>query len=124
MRQINNSQNAFELLRNNFNPLCEEFWLITLNAQLYAINITLISRGTLNFCLVHPRDIFRNAVRDNALSLILAHNHPSLALKPSAQDIKLTKKLVRISRILEIPIVDHLIFTKEFYFSFKENNLI
>jgi DNA repair protein RadC len=124
MRQINNSQNAFELLRSNFNPLCEEFWLITLNAQLYTINTTLISRGTLNFCLVHPRDIFRCAVHDNALSLILAHNHPSLALNPSNQDIQLTKKLIRISKIIEIPIIDHLIFSSEFYFSFKENNLL
>lgn len=124
MHQINNSQNAFELLRSNFNPLCEEFWLITLNAQLYTINTTLISRGTLNFCLVHPRDIFRCAVHDNALSLILAHNHPSLVLKPSDQDIKLTKKLVKISKVIEIPIVDHLIFSKELYFSFKENNML
>lgn len=124
MRQINNSQNAFELMKNNFNPLCEEFWLITLNAQLYTINTTLISRGTLNFCLVHPRDVFRCAVRDNAFSLILAHNHPSKELKPSSQDIKLTKRLVKIAQLIEVPIIDHIIFTNEFYFSFKENNLI
>lgn len=124
MNQIQNSHNAFELLKHNFNPLCEEFWLITLNAQLYVINTTLISRGTLNFCLVHPRDIFRCAVRENAFSLILAHNHPSQELKPSLQDIKLTKRLLKISRLIEIPIIDHLIFSKEFYFSFKENNLI
>ena len=124
MRQINNSQNAFEVLKNNFNPLCEEFWLITLNAQLYTINTTLISRGTLNFCLVHPRDVFRCAVRDNAFSIIVAHNHPSQLLKPSSQDIKLTKKLIKISNMIEIPIIDHLIFSKEFYFSFKEHGLL
>ncbi len=84
----------------------------------------MISRGTLNFCLVHPRDLFREALVANAYALIIAHNHPSLNLQPTAEDIELTKKLTLIAGIIEIPIIDHLIFSDENYFSFKENNLI
>ena len=124
MAQISNGILAFSQLSRHFNPDCEEFWLMTLNSQLFMINTTLISRGTLNFCLVHPRDLFRQAVKDNAYQLIIAHNHPSLCLEPTEADVALTKRLIRISKLVEIPIIDHLIFSKDHYFSFKENNLI
>jgi DNA repair protein RadC len=124
MDQISNAQAAFLKLKLHFNPDCEEFWLLTLNTQLCTLNTTLLSRGTLNFCLVHPRDLFRKAILDNAYQLIIAHNHPSLCVKPTSADIALTKRLKRISKLIEIPIIDHIIFSKENYFSFKENKLI
>ncbi|MGZ3726741.1 MAG: JAB domain-containing protein [Pseudobdellovibrio sp.] len=124
MAQINNCDDAFEQLKSNFNPYCEEFRLLTLNTQLELIRITLIAKGTLNFCLVHPRDVFREALMDNAFTLIIAHNHPSLNVQPTLEDLKLTKKLVKLSHLIEIPIVDHLIYTEVQYFSFKKNNLI
>jgi DNA repair protein RadC len=73
---------------------------------------------------VHPRDLFRKAIADNSYQAIIAHNHPSLCVKPTAADIVLTKRLKRISKLIEIPIIDHIIFSGEEYFSFKENNLI
>lgn len=124
MSQIHNSHDAFELLRQHFNEFCEEFWLINLNSSLEISSLVLISRGTLNFCLVHPRDLFREALRANAYSLIIAHNHPSLNTLPTAEDIKLTKRLIKISSLIEIPILDHIIFTTDSHFSFKENRLI
>jgi DNA repair protein RadC len=124
MNQIINGVAAFSLLKTHFNPYCEEFWLLSLNTRLCILNTTLLSRGTLNFCLVHPRDLFRQAIQDNAFQIIIAHNHPSLELSPTLADIKLTKRLVKISNLIEIPIVDHLIFSRESYFSFKENKLL
>ncbi len=124
MSQIHNSRSAFNLLKPQFNEYCEEFWLISLNSNLEAQNLKLISKGTLNFCLVHPRDLFREALLANAYAIIIAHNHPSLKTQPSPEDLKLTRKLKKISNFIEIPILDHIIFTDLNYFSFKENKLL
>ena len=115
---------AFKLLKDRYNPLREEFWLITLNTCLKEISTVMISRGTLNFCLVHPRDLFREAILANAYAIIIAHNHPSQLLEPTPEDLELTKKLSTIAGLIEIPIIDHIIFSDKNYFSFKENNLI
>ena len=124
MSQICNSQLAFNLLKPHFNQLCEEFWLINLNTCLESESPKLLFRGTLNFCLVHPRDLFREALTANAYAVIIAHNHPSLNTSPTLQDIRLTKKLLKISKLIEVPILDHIIFTDKDYFSFKENGLV
>ncbi len=124
MSPIHNSQHAFDILKQHFNAECEEFWLIALNSQLACQRPLLISRGTLNYCPVHPRDLFREAVRSNSYALIIAHNHPSLDPSPTNEDVKLTKRLLRLSKMLEIPILDHIVFTSEKYYSFKENGLI
>lgn len=124
MSPIHNSQLAFNLLKSQFNEFCEEFWLINLNSGLEVHSLKMISRGTLNFCLVHPRDLFREALKANSFALIIAHNHPSLNTSPTPEDLLLTRKLVKISKIIEIPILDHIIFTDLKYYSFKENQLI
>jgi len=124
MSSIHNSQKAFQLLQKQFNPDCEEFWLISLKTDLTSHHFTLIAKGTLNYCAVHPRDLFREAIRSNAYAMIIAHNHPSLDVRPTTEDIQLTKKLVRLAKMLEIPILDHIIFSDSTYFSFKENKLI
>lgn len=124
MSQINNSRVAFNLLKSNFNEFCEEFWLINLNTDLTTQSLNLIARGTLNYCQVHPRDLFRAALHANSYAIIIAHNHPSLIIEPTPEDIRLTKKFMKISKLIEIPILDHIIFTGKEYFSFKENRLI
>ena len=124
MSQIHNSRFAFDILKTKFNPYAEEFWVLTLNANLTLTNTNLIAKGTLNYCNTHPRDLFRECIKDNAYAFIMAHNHPSLDVRPSEADIKLTTKFLKISKLLEIPMLDHLIFTNEHYYSFKENNLL
>ena len=124
MSPIHNSRLAFELLKPSFNADAEEFWLITLNSELASSGMFLIAKGTLNYCPVHPRDLFREVIRANSYAVIIAHNHPSLNIQPTKEDIQLTKKLCKIAKLLEIPILDHIIFSNKKYFSFKENNLI
>lgn len=124
MSQIHNSQFAFNSLKVKFNPDVEEFWLLTLNSTLDLIHMTLLNKGTLNYCPVHPRDLFRECLRANAFTFIMAHNHPSLNVKPSEEDIKLTRRIYKLSQLIEIPMADHLIFTDKNYFSFRENKLI
>ncbi|MBC7466543.1 MAG: JAB domain-containing protein [Bdellovibrio sp.] len=124
MSQIHNSRFAFDLLKTKFNPDAEEFWLLTLNSSLTLTGTLLIAKGTLNYCSVHPRDLFRECLRANAFAFIMAHNHPSLDVQPSDEDIKLTNRFLKIAKLLEIPMLDHLVFTDTAYYSFKENNLL
>ncbi len=124
MSQIHNSRFAFEILKDKFNPDSEEFWLLTLNSTLTLTKAILLAKGTLNYCPVHPRDLFRECLKMNAFTFLIAHNHPSLDLNPSTEDLKLTRKLLKISYLLEIPMADHIIFSHENYFSLRENNSV
>ncbi len=121
---IPNSQAAFQILKNEFNQFSEEFWGIFLNNHLEIIKFKLIHRGTMDHCSVHPRDLFREALLLNSCSVIIAHNHPSKILEPSSSDIVLTKKFKKIGILIQIPILDHVIFSDTSYFSFKENSLL
>ncbi len=121
---ILNGEAAFLTLKNLYNLEAEEFWGLFLDHQLQIKQLRLLHRGTLESCTIHPRDLFREAVRANSFAIIIAHNHTSFNLQPSLQDIKLTKKLRKLSLLLEIPIIDHIIFSDINYYSFKEHQLI
>jgi len=101
----------------------EHFVIFFLDARNQEIKREIISVGSLNANLVHPREVFEPAVRHLAAQIILAHNHPAGDLKPSEQDIEITKRLVEAGDILGIDIVDHIIVTKNGYASFKEKQL-
>jgi len=102
----------------------EHFKLILLNPRNKIIGISTISIGTLNASLVHPREVFKDAITHSAASVILAHNHPSGDPEPSEDDIKITKKLVDSGKILGIEVLDHIVIGKSNFFSFKERGLI
>jgi DNA repair protein RadC len=88
-----------------------------------------VSKGTLNSSLVHPREIFKPAIQHSAASVILAHNHPSGDPSPSAQDIRITKKLIEAGKTMEIKVLDHLIMGRKTrdgandFFSLRESGL-
>ena len=84
----------------------------------------MLFRGTVDSCLIHPRDIFRFACVNNASSLLIAHNHPSQDCTPSDHDHSITKRLVKAGKLLQMPIVDHVILTDEDYYSFADNGQI
>jgi len=102
----------------------EHFKLILLNPRNRIIGISTISIGTLNASLVHPREVFKDAITHSAASVVLAHNHPSGDPEPSEDDIKITKKLVESGKILGIEVLDHIIIGKNNFCSFKERELI
>jgi len=102
----------------------EHFKLILLNPRNKIISISTISIGTLNASLVHPREVFKDAIVHSAASVVLAHNHPSGDPEPSEDDIKITNKLVESGRILGIEVIDHIIIGKNNFCSFKERGLI
>ncbi len=83
-----------------------------------------ISVGTLNSSLVHPREVFKKAIKENVAQIIISHNHPSEDYRPSQEDISTTNRLVEAGKLVGISILDHLIVTSDEYFSFKENGII
>jgi DNA repair protein RadC len=99
----------------------EELWVIALNPKCVVINSAMVFRGTVDSCFIHPRDIFRYGILQNASSLIVAHNHPSDDPYPSESDKLMTKKLREGADLLQIPLVDHIIVTRNRYFSFAES---
>jgi DNA repair protein RadC len=97
----------------------EHFVAFYLDTQERLIERQIISVGTLTASLVHPREVFEPAVRLSAASVIVAHNHPSGSLEPSEQDRLITRKLVDAGGMLDISIVDHIIFSKSAFKSLK-----
>lgn len=101
----------------------EHFKAVLLNTKNKVISMETISIGNLNSSLAHPREIFKNAIKRSAASIILIHNHPSGDPEPSREDISLTKELIKVSEILKIKIFDHVIIGNMRYYSMKENNI-
>ena len=103
----------------------EQFACIHLTARNNPISLEIVSIGSLNSSLVHPREIFKAAIINNAAALILAHNHPSAETNPSRQDLELTKRLSQAGEILGIEVLDHIIVTSSGQFlSMKEAGML
>ena len=102
----------------------EYFLILSLDSRNNLIKTDTISIGSLNANIVHPREVFRDAIRASAASIILIHNHPSGDPSPSEDDLKITQKLIKASKLLEIKIADHLIVTQDSHFSFAEQKLL
>jgi DNA repair protein RadC len=104
--------------------LQEEFRVLMLNTQHAVVRELVVTRGTLDTSLVHPREVFRAAVAEAASAVILVHNHPSGDPTPSHEDREVTRQLAEAGRIIGIPVVDHLIVGDARYVSFVEAGLL
>lgn len=102
----------------------EHFVVFYLDSRNQEIKREIVSVGSLNANLVHPREVFEPAVKNLAAQIILAHNHPSGSPEPSKDDLEINKRLVKAGKILGIEVLDHIIVTKDRYLSFKEKDLI
>lgn len=122
---IKNAESVIKAIRASIKDKAKEhFKLILLNTRNKIISISTISIGTLNANLVHPREVFKEAISHNAASVILVHNHPSGDPEPSEDDLEITKRLEKAGKILGIEVLDHIIIVKDGFFSFKEKGLI
>ncbi len=123
--KIASSSDVFELMKPNLLDLqTEHFWLVLMNRANVVLSITQVSHGGVSGTVVDPKTIFKAAMDVLASSIILIHNHPSGNLKPSEADLKITNQLKAGGKLLEIAILDHLIFTNDGYFSFADEGLI
>ena len=123
-RKITYPTDILPIVRHYVTRAQEYFLVISLNGAHEVIKTEIISIGILNKTLIHPREVFTDAIGDKAASIIISHNHPSGDLTPSREDIEVTKRLVKAGEILGISILDHVIFSDIDYYSFTENALI
>lgn len=124
-KQISSSRSVFEYFQPIIGELPhEEFWILYLNNSNRIIKSDQLSKGGITGTLVDVRLVYKEALQVGAVSIILAHNHPSGTLKPSQSDIQLTKKLKLAGDNLDIKVLDHLIVTEKAYFSFADENLL
>lgn len=119
------SRDIYQLIRPNLQDLPhEEFWVILLNRANVVMRKQPISSGGVAGTVADPKMIFKHALEQLASSIILVHNHPSGNLKPSAADIALTRKLKEAGQFLDLPILDHLIYTDQGYYSFADEGVL
>ena len=102
----------------------EQFIIACLNTKNEPTNITVVSVGTLNKAIVHPREVFKTAILSNASSIMAFHNHPSGDTTPSQHDIELTQRLYEAGNMLGIKLVDHLIIGDGTFTSLKEQGYL
>jgi DNA repair protein RadC len=102
----------------------EQFRVIFLNSQNEIMAEEIVQEGTVNQTVVYPRKVLELALKHKATGLILVHNHPSGNLTPSAADLELTRSLVKSSHALNLTVHDHLIISRQGYFSLAEKNLL
>lgn len=102
----------------------EHFWVIILNNKNQILKKTVISVGTVSEAIVHPREVFRDAIREGGSSIIIAHNHPSGSTVPSNEDIDTSRRILEAGRIVGIHLLDHVILTNSSYQSMKEGGYL
>ena len=111
---------AYPLVRHFADRRQERFICLSLNGAHEVLAVRLVTMGLVNRTIVHPREVFADPIVDRASAIIVAHNHPSGRLEPSAEDVEITSRLKATGDLLGIALLDHLIFTEEGYFSFLQ----
>ncbi|MFK7798395.1 MAG: JAB domain-containing protein [Aureispira sp.] len=102
----------------------EHFWILGLANNNKLLFVELVSLGSVNKTIVEPMEVYSPAIRQRAVKIVLCHNHPSGSLKPSEEDCDITDRLIQVGRIVNIPVVDHLIISTTSYLSFVEVSLM
>lgn len=123
--KVSSSSDAYQYLKPYLMDLDhEQFWVLHLNRANQIIKSEMISAGGVSGTVVDVKLVFKKALDVLASNVILAHNHPSGNLQPSTQDIQLTKKIKTAGQTLDIPVLDHIIFTDDGYFSFADESMM
>jgi len=128
--RLSNSSEAQKIIQNLINdhgqPDREQFCVLLLDAKNKTIGLNIVSTGSLSSATVHPREVLKPAILANASAMILAHNHPSGELMPSAADKSITKRIIQASSIIGITVHEHLIISmdEDSYFSFADQGMI
>lgn len=123
-QKINNTEDVLTLVAEIRNKKQEHFITITLTGASNVIEKRTVFKGTINYSIIHPREIFSDALTDRAAGIIFVHNHPENDVEPSETDKKITKHLCDAAKLLGIQVIDHIIVTKNEYFSFQSEGLL
>ncbi|MCG2690995.1 DNA repair protein RadC [Candidatus Parcubacteria bacterium] len=122
-KELTDPKKVYQLIKSKLKDYHKEhFYIIALNSRNYSL--AEVSVGSLNASIVHPREVFAEAIKSKAASVMFVHNHPSGDPEPSEDDLIITKRLAEAGKILGIEVVEHVIVTNKNYLSFKEKGLI
>ncbi len=122
-KELTDPEKVYRLIKSKLKDYHKEhFYIIAINSRNHSI--AEVSVGSLNASVVHPREVFAEAIKNKAASVIFVHNHPSGDPEPSEDDLEMTKRLVESGKILGIEVVDHISVTKDSFFSFKNKGII
>ena len=124
LRAIRGPEDVVEACRTIGSRRWEEFHVLLLNARHEVLRRCLISRGSLNASIVHPREVFRPAIVGSAASIVLLHNHPSGDPEPSEEDLAITRRLVQVGELVGIGVLDHVILAKSGFVSLRARGII
>lgn len=128
MKHIKRSDDAYEIIMQSINSeridLKEFFWVVLLSHSNRLIGISEIASGTPKGVAINIIEIFQLILKTNAMAFIVIHNHPSGNLNPSSTDKQITEKIVEISKLFDVNLLDHLIITSEGYYSFCDNHIL
>lgn len=123
--QVSSPKEMYEFMRRRARRLDREcVWRIDLDSRRQVLGWEIVSIGTLSASLIHPREVFKGSLLNNAAGIALVHNHPSGDPSPSAEDREATRRVQRAGELLGVPLVDHLIITDAAYFSFRESGIL
>ena len=123
--EVKSSRDGYNIMRRHLMDLNhEEFWIMLIGRSSKVLAKELVSKGGLSGTVADPKIIFHMALQHQASAIIMVHNHPSGNLKPSREDLVLTKKIADAGRMLDINVLDHLIITDSGYFSFGDEGLL
>ena len=121
--KLNNTEVVYKFYKDKIGDKKQEyFYCVYLDNQKKVLDDKLLFIGTINYSVVHPREIFKEAYLLGASAIICIHNHPGGNVLPSKQDIEITNNLVEVGKLLGIKVLDHIIICKEKYYSFLENH--
>ena len=128
--KVLNSDDLYRIMRrillreNKIDQDREHQWVVGLAQNNRILFIELISLGSINATIVEPMEVFSFALQKRAVKVILVHNHPSGELKPSKADLDMTDRMIQVGKIVNTPVLDHLIISTESYMSFEEQSLM
>lgn len=125
--KVRESHTSYKILRTHWSDKIEyreEFLILLLNRASKVLGFVKISEGGTAQTTLDPKMIFQSALKANASYIILAHNHPSGNLRPSDADIRTTKQLVEVGKLLDINVIDHIILAENCYFSFADEGML
>jgi len=119
--RIKHPVDIFTLVRHYADRKQERFISLSLNGAHEVLNVRIVTIGLVNKTIVHPREVFADIIQDRAAAFCVAHNHPSGQIESSAEDDEITERLYASSRILGLHFLDHIIFSENSFWSFREN---
>ena len=125
VKKITNAKDVFNLFHDKLKDEKQEhFYVLILNNQNHIIKEEFVSKGVLDSAIVHPREVFKPAIKHSASKIILVHNHPSGNAQPSQEDLEITKKLVEAGKLIDIKVLDHVIIGNGNWWSWLEDDKI